>query len=314
MQIYSRHIDLDCVVKRFHYSIDMKRLVFNCVTGCIFAMAALAPLTVQAHPMLSEAVMEYIWANPRATDAEIDAWLQANPAEDVDDTREMMTMFRDLTDEQLQDITGTAAESGAVAAVSPITSALVAPWVQRAFAFIREGIVHIIGGPDHVLFVLSLLLIPLGMGALLRIITTFTIAHCCTFLLAGFGILQVPGSIVEPIIAFSIIYTALTTVFLRSHPFFGSAHNTLTTVFIFGLFHGLGFASVFTDLGITSSNFIVPLVSFNIGIEIGQLCIIGLAVPVLDSVRKLPQHTLYTKITAVLISAVACVWFVQRVL
>lgn len=265
----------------------------------------ISPITSYAHPMLSEQVMDFIWSNPRATDAEIDAFLQANPEQNVDDTREMMTMFRDLTDEQLQDVTG-----NRVVTTEPAVTKGV---LNRFIEFIRQGVLHIVLGPDHVLFVLSLLLMPIGFKALLRIVTTFTIAHCCTFLLAGLGILTVPASIVEPIIALSIMYVALTSVFFGQQSFFGSAHNKLLIIFIFGLFHGLGFASVFTDLGIQSSNFIVPLLGFNLGIEIGQLCIIGLAIPVLDAVRKLPGHTRIIQASAIAMSTVALLWFIERI-
>lgn len=272
---------------------------------CIGITLLTSPLATQAHPMLSQQVMDFIWSNPRATDAEIDAFLQANPEEDVDDTREMMTMFRDLTDEQLQDVTG-----NRVVTAEPVTTK---SSLTKLVEFIRQGVLHIVLGPDHVLFVLSLLLVPVGLAALLRIVTTFTIAHCITFLLAGLGIVSVPASVVEPIIALSIIYVALSSTFFSTSSFFGSAHNKLLTIFIFGLFHGLGFASVFSDLGIQSSNFLVPLLGFNLGIEIGQLCIIGLAIPVLDAVRKLPAQQLIIKATAVSMSIVALLWFVERV-
>lgn len=266
--------------------------------------------TAAAHPVLPEPVMEYIWSNPKATDAQIDAWLSMYPEYDIDDTREMMTMLRDLTDDQLENLVANPA--GSILS-EPAAEAKKPSILRQLLTFIHQGILHIIGGPDHVLFVLALLLIPMAIGQLVKAITTFTIAHSITLLLAGLQLVSISSKIVEPIIALSIAYVALSAVYLPKTHWANSLHNRLAVIFGFGLFHGLGFASVFGDLPISASNFIVPLLGFNIGVEVGQLCIVGVALPILNEVRKLPQATILLKICATLMAAVAIFWFVDRI-
>jgi hypothetical protein len=139
--------------------------------------------------------------------------------------------------------------------------------------FIVSGFEHIIPkGLDHILFVLGLFFFSLRMWPLLGQITAFTLAHTITLALASLGIVSIPASIVEPLIAASIVYVAVENIF-------GGKVGPLriAVVFGFGLLHGLGFASVLGDVGLPEGRFLVALVGFNIGVELGQLAVIALA-------------------------------------
>jgi HupE / UreJ protein len=139
--------------------------------------------------------------------------------------------------------------------------------------FIVSGFEHIIPkGLDHILFVLGLFFFSLRMWPLLGQITAFTLAHTITLALASLQIVSIPASIVEPLIAASIVYVAVENIF-------GGKVGPLriAVVFGFGLLHGLGFASVLSDVGLPEGRFLVALVGFNIGVELGQLAVIALA-------------------------------------
>ncbi|AZL58959.1 HupE/UreJ family protein [Tabrizicola piscis] len=139
--------------------------------------------------------------------------------------------------------------------------------------FIISGFEHIIPkGLDHILFVLGLFFFSLRMWPLLGQITAFTLAHTITLALASLQIVSIPASIVEPLIAASIVYVAVENIF-------GGKVGPLriAVVFGFGLLHGLGFASVLSDVGLPEGRFLVALVGFNIGVELGQLAVIALA-------------------------------------
>lgn len=148
---------------------------------------------------------------------------------------------------------------------------------ESAFAvflrYIVVGFEHIIPlGIDHILFVLGLFFFSLHLRPMLFQVTAFTLAHTITLALASLEIVRVPASIVEPLIAASIVYVGVENVIGRSNL---KARTAL--VFAFGLLHGLGFASVLGDFGIDTSRFAAALVGFNIGVELGQLAVITLA-------------------------------------
>ena len=135
------------------------------------------------------------------------------------------------------------------------------------------GFDHIIPkGLDHILFVLGLFLFSTRMRPLLWQITMFTIAHSITLALAMTGVLELPARIVEPLIALSIAYVGIENVWHRT-----LHRSRLVLVFAFGLLHGLGFASMLADFGMPDDAFFTALVSFNLGVELGQLAVVGLA-------------------------------------
>jgi len=139
--------------------------------------------------------------------------------------------------------------------------------------YVGAGFDHIIpDGLDHILFVLGLFLFSTRMRPLLWQITMFTIAHSITLALAMTGLVELPARVVEPLIALSIAYVGIENVWHRK------LHKSrLVLVFVFGLLHGLGFASMLSDFGMPPNAFASALISFNVGVELGQLAVIGLA-------------------------------------
>jgi hydrogenase/urease accessory protein HupE len=140
-------------------------------------------------------------------------------------------------------------------------------------AFFRQGFIHVVPeGLDHILFVLGLFLLSRAWRPLLAQVTTFTLAHSVTLALATLGYVKVPASLVEPVIAASIAVVALENIFRPRY-----THWRLLVVFAFGLIHGLGFASVLSDLDLPGSALVAGLVGFNLGVEGGQLTVIAAA-------------------------------------
>ncbi len=147
------------------------------------------------------------------------------------------------------------------------------PWWVTAGEYAGLGFTHILPkGLDHILFVVGLFLLGTRWRPLLLQVTLFTVAHSVTLGLSMLGIVSLPSTIVEPLIAFSIAYVAVENLFTTElTPWRGAL------VFLFGLLHGLGFAGVLGELGMPRGQFGVALVSFNVGVELGQLSVIALA-------------------------------------
>lgn len=178
--------------------------------------------------------------------------------------------------------------------------------------FVVSGFEHIVPkGLDHILFVLGLFFFSLRFGPLLSQVTAFTLAHTVTLALATLKIISVPAAIVEPLIAASIVYVAVENIFGGR---VGLAR--VAVVFGFGLLHGLGFASVLSDVGLPEGRFVLSLIAFNIGVELGQLAVIAVAFLLL----ALPfgSRPWYRRVIAVpascLIAAVGAWWTIERVL
>ena len=139
--------------------------------------------------------------------------------------------------------------------------------------YTRAGFDHIIPkGLDHILFILGIFLLSIKLKPLLWQVTMFTIAHSITLSLAMFDIFSLPANIVEPLIALSIAYIGIENILTKT-----IKPSRLIIVFIFGLLHGMGFASMLADFGMPRDAFATALISFNIGVELGQLSIIVLA-------------------------------------
>lgn len=139
--------------------------------------------------------------------------------------------------------------------------------------YIPVGFDHILPkGLDHILFVLGLFFLSIRWGPLLWQVSAFTLAHTVTLALGALGWVSIPGSIVEPLIAASIVYVAVENLFQR-----GLTRWRPFIIFGFGLLHGLGFASVLGEFGLPESQFIPALIGFNVGVELGQLTVIALA-------------------------------------
>ena len=157
---------------------------------------------------------------------------------------------------------------------------------QGAFAvvkkFIPAGIYHIFTGPDHILFIVGLLLLGGSLLRLLSIVTAFTIAHSITLSLAALDLLSPPARLIEPAIALSIVYVGIDNLMVGKT---GRDVRPLIA-FFFGLVHGFGFATVLKEFGLPSQALGWSLFSFNFGVEIGQVCIVLVVATMLAALRN----------------------------
>lgn len=174
--------------------------------------------------------------------------------------------------------------------------------------FVSMGLEHILFGVDHVLFLVLLLLGAQGWRSVVRLATSFTLAHSVTLALAVLGWVQVPAEIVEPLIALSIVYVAVENI-VRGE----SRHRTLV-VFGFGLLHGLGFAGALSFTDHFSGHLLVSLLSFNLGIELGQLAIVLLVFPLLLLARRYSWSTVAHVGATAVVGVIGFVWLVERLL
>ena len=202
-------------------------------------------------------------------------------------------------------------EAGALSDPIPLSGGgQVGQW-QTFFNYIPVGFDHIIPkGLDHILFVLGLFFLSTQIRPLLWQITAFTLAHTVTLALGALGYVTIPASIVEPIIAASIVYVAVENILTD-----GLSRWRPLVVFCFGLLHGLGFASVLGEFGLPDSAFIPALLGFNLGVEFGQLTVIAAAFALVGFwFRGKPWYRPAIAIPAsAVIACVGAYWFVQRV-
>lgn len=175
-------------------------------------------------------------------------------------------------------------------------------------SFLRLGITHILTGYDHILFLVSLLMLGGGLRYLLKVVTAFTVAHSLTLSLAVLNVVTLPSRWVESAIALSIIYVAAENFWRKDV----SLRQRWLITFGFGLIHGLGFASILTEMNVPRAHLALSLVSFNLGVEVGQVAIVTAAFLLLHALRTVPwESTLRRWISAGAV-AMGLVWFVQR--
>ena len=181
---------------------------------------------------------------------------------------------------------------------------------NAALIYIGLGYQHILPlGFDHILFVLSLFLLSPKLKPVLWQSTAFTVAHSVTLALAMYHLITPPGKLIEPLIALSIMYVALENIFsprLKT--------SRIGIVFLFGLVHGLGFAGALGQLGLPENHYLLSLVMFNVGVELGQLTVILFAFLLLGKwFGKKTYYRIFIVIPlSVIIAAVACFWTIQR--
>ena len=171
------------------------------------------------------------------------------------------------------------------------------------------GIQHIIPrGMDHVLFVLGLFLVGGRRRELALLVSCFTLAHTLTLSAATLGVVDLPATLVEPLIAASIVYVGIEALFGGRHTRF-----RYVVVFAFGLLHGLGFASVLREIGLPDGLFLLSLLSFNVGVELGQLAVLAAAFVTLGALRSRPAYTLWIKQPgAAIVAGTGAYWLIQR--
>ena len=176
--------------------------------------------------------------------------------------------------------------------------------------FIPAGIHHILIGPDHILFLIGLLLLGGTWGALVKIVTAFTIGHSITLSLAALNIIIPPARIIEPAIALSIVFVG-TDNLVR-----GSGRDLRAwAALVFGLVHGFGFANVLREFGLPAEALGWSLFSFNFGVEIGQLVVVVIVATSLGIIRR-RSSVAGTRVAwagSILVIAAGAYWFVERV-
>jgi hydrogenase/urease accessory protein HupE len=182
---------------------------------------------------------------------------------------------------------------------------------EVVWSFLLEGIRHIFIGPDHILFVIGLLLLGGTLGQLLKIVTAFTVSHSLTLVLATLNILNPPASLIEPTIAASIVVVGIHSLLSKNirdvRVYFALA---------FGLIHGFGFASVLGELQLPQSALAWSLFAFNAGVEVGQACIVLAVAPVLALMRSKLEPVLAGRIIgagSLAVVAAGAFWFIERV-
>ncbi len=183
-------------------------------------------------------------------------------------------------------------------------------WVSAFADFFMLGIEHIVTGYDHLLFLFALLAVTHSFWPAIKIITFFTVAHSMTLALAGLNLVELPASFVEPFIAATIVYVAVENLIRGDHP---KGRHWLT--FGFGLVHGFGFASVLQELDISSggTGILLPLLSFNLGIETGQIAIASLVLPAIWWLNNKPEFSeKFLKACSAAISVVGAYWLLER--
>ena len=177
--------------------------------------------------------------------------------------------------------------------------------------YLELGFTHILPkGTDHILFVLGIFLLSIHLKPILMQVTAFTVAHTITLALTIYGVVSLSPKIVEPLIALSIVYVAVENIVTpRLSPW------RVAVVFAFGLLHGMGFAGVLAQLGLPRSEFLPALLSFNAGVELGQLAVIAIALLLIGlPFRDKPWYRRRVVVPgSIAIAAVGLFWFVQRV-
>ncbi len=186
---------------------------------------------------------------------------------------------------------------------------------SRDTRYFQVGFDHILSGLDHQLFLLALLLLPLGIPTLFTTVTTFTVAHSITLALPLFQPLSISVPIVESLIAASIVYIAIENLVAYRRANAAATANTLRrrllTTFIFGLIHGLGFSTFLSETA-TGELSLTPLLFFNLGVEAGQIVLVLLAYPVLHYLyRRFPRH-LWAQAASIALALLGGLWCIER--
>lgn len=187
-----------------------------------------------------------------------------------------------------------------------------APVKDVIWFYLELGFAHIVpAGADHILFVVGLCLLNTKLKSILWQATAFTVAHSITLALSMKNIIMAPAAVVEPIIALSILFVALENIAVQK-----LRAGRIGVVFLFGLIHGMGFASSLNEIGLPPNQFVNSIVSFNAGVELGQVAVIAAVFAML--VIPFRDKTWYRKRVvipmSILIAAVALYWTIERVL
>ena len=201
--------------------------------------------------------------------------------------------------------------NGAMTDLISTEGATVISFAANLVNYTVVGYYHILPlGLDHILFIVGLFLLSTRLTPLLWQITSFTLAHSITLALGVLGILVVPGSIVEPLIAVSIVYVCIENIFMTH-----MSRWRPVLIFLFGLLHGQGFAGALTEFGLSTNNIASGLIGFNVGVELGQLSIILICFGLVGYwfARKQWYRRVVVIPASSVIALIGAYWVVERV-
>jgi hydrogenase/urease accessory protein HupE len=205
-----------------------------------------------------------------------------------------------------------AATDRATVEMADAPSSIAAFKAARSFAnFLSLGVKHILTGYDHLLFLLGLLLVAHSFLSSLGIITSFTVAHSITLAVATLQLVQIPSRVVEPLIAASIVFVGVENLLRGNIP-----RAQRLVPFGFGLIHGFGFASALreADIGSGTGGIVLPLFSFNLGVELGQIMVAGLVLPIIWKLRENPMFIArWAPACSAAVVVLGSFWFAERV-
>lgn len=183
---------------------------------------------------------------------------------------------------------------------------------EAATAYLIAGFEHILPmGLDHILFIVGLFLFNPKLKSILIQSTVFTVAHSVTLILSSYDIIAPPETIVEPLIALSIAYIAIENIFLQD-----LKPTRIVVVFLFGLLHGMGFAGALSEVGLPENAYLLSLISFNIGVELGQVTVILLAYLLIAKwfSRKPWYRSRIVIPISIVIAIIALYWSIDRMI
>ena len=204
---------------------------------------------------------------------------------------------------------GPAAQAGSAKAEAPAQTA--ASSAPTFWGFLKLGIEHIWTGYDHLLFLFALLLVCRGFRSIVAIVSCFTIAHSVTLALATLNVVTLPSRLVEPAIAASIVFVGAENLWRRGE----EPRGRWALTFAFGLIHGFGFASVLRELGVGqgSEGVTMPLLTFNLGVEIGQIVVAAVVLPIVWQLRKSEAFLRRgVPVLSAIVAAAGLYWLLQR--
>lgn len=178
--------------------------------------------------------------------------------------------------------------------------------LAQAGSFLLLGMEHLFTGYDHILFLLGLLLIGRGLLNIVKIVTSFTVAHSITLFAAALGFVTLPSRLVESVIALSIAYVGAENV-LAKH-----VQRRWKVAFLFGLMHGFGFAGILREMGLPSKGLLLSLFSFNVGVEVGQLAIVAAFFPLIYFAHRGSYWLYLVRGLSIAVFLMGIIWFLQR--
>ena len=172
--------------------------------------------------------------------------------------------------------------------------------------FTLMGVEHIITGYDHLVFLFALILLGGTFGSILKIVTSFTVGHSITLILASLEIVALPDRLVESVIAISILYVGIENLFIKN------ANYRWLLTGAFGLIHGFGFAGALAETQIPKNHFIEAMLTFNVGVEIGQMFVVALLLPIILQLRRFSWNLGFVRTLSSGVALFGLIWFAQR--